>query len=187
MTHVVHNPQRAKPFIERNSERIRRAVSEGSVLDVGCYEGRHVLFLASIGIKAVGIDKDEDAIAAARQRAKHLGLENRAQFMVADVTHDLDGAYGAVICTEVMQDIPRGNWGSVLTAMRSITTPGGIHLVSGYVNEYADASSRAFLPGQLDGDYREAGWNILASETDPTEFGQLGAITSLTRIIAQRP
>lgn len=188
MTHVTHTIQRAKPFIRLGAERIRGAVDGGRALDVGCCEGRHVLFLASIGISALGIDMDAEAITVARQRAKEQGLDKLAHFEVADITQGFDGSFGAVVCTEVMQDISPGQWSNVFDTMRSVTPRGGIHLVSGYVNEYVNGTGRrAFVPGQLDGNYREADWNIVVSQTDATTFGQYGAVTSLARVIAQRP
>jgi len=59
---------------------IRLAVREGflpkggDVLDVGCGAGSNVLFLAKNGFRAHGIDLSPGAVAAARERARKVGL-----------------------------------------------------------------------------------------------------------------
>src|SRR5256714_6136399 len=54
----------------------------GSVLDVGCGTGENVLYLAELGIAAMGVDGAPTAIGKARAKAKQRGLT--AQFEVAD-------------------------------------------------------------------------------------------------------
>lgn len=52
--------------------------SGGRVLDVACGQGRHLRLLASLGLAAVGVDRDEQAVSALRGLA---GVEVR----VADI------------------------------------------------------------------------------------------------------
>ena len=54
-----------------------------SVVDVGTGAGRMALALAPVAGRVVGIDRERDLIADARQRASSLGLRN-VQFVVAD-------------------------------------------------------------------------------------------------------
>lgn len=47
----------------------------GSVLDVGCGTGEHVLYLAGLGYEVIGVDSAPTAIKKARAKAKQRGLE----------------------------------------------------------------------------------------------------------------
>jgi 2-polyprenyl-3-methyl-5-hydroxy-6-metoxy-1,4-benzoquinol methylase len=54
----------------------------GSVLDVGCGTGEHILLAAVTGLDAVGIDTSPTAISRAQEKAARRGL--RATFLVYD-------------------------------------------------------------------------------------------------------
>ena len=55
------------------------------VLDYGCGNGIHSIFLAKTGAKKViGIDLSEKSLEAARERAKTAGVENRVHFLKMD-------------------------------------------------------------------------------------------------------
>lgn len=54
-----------------------------TALDVGCGSGRLALALAPLCRRVIGIDRDAEAIAEARERATGLGLGN-VEFVVAD-------------------------------------------------------------------------------------------------------
>src|SRR6266850_1634959 len=56
---------------------------KGSVLDVGCGTGEHVLFFAAKGHDAWGVDGAPTAIAAARAKSKKRGVE--ATFVLGSV------------------------------------------------------------------------------------------------------
>jgi SAM-dependent methyltransferase len=54
----------------------------GAVLDAGCGTGENALHLASLGLRVLGVDVAETALAIARAKASDRGLE--AEFAVAD-------------------------------------------------------------------------------------------------------
>jgi cyclopropane fatty-acyl-phospholipid synthase-like methyltransferase len=58
---------------------------QGSVLDVGCGTGEHVMLAASHGAEALGVDVAELAIERARVKAQQRDI--RATFEVGDVLH----------------------------------------------------------------------------------------------------
>ena len=55
----------------------------GPALDSGCGTGEHALFLASLGIEAVGVDVSPTAIRQAQAKARARGLA--ARFLVCNV------------------------------------------------------------------------------------------------------
>jgi len=58
---------------------------EGRVLDVGCGTGEHVLYFASLGLTAKGLDAAPRAISKARKKAAARRLE--ADFIIGDALH----------------------------------------------------------------------------------------------------
>lgn len=60
-----------------------RALPRGRALDLGCGHGTEALMLADHGWEVVGVDTDEEAVAAARLRAKRLGRTRRIRFVRA--------------------------------------------------------------------------------------------------------
>jgi cyclopropane fatty-acyl-phospholipid synthase-like methyltransferase len=69
----------------------------GPVLDAGCGTGEHALFLASRGLRVVGIDFVEEAIRRARAKAAWRGLA--VEFLVKDATklRNWDRRFASVI------------------------------------------------------------------------------------------
>src|SRR5271155_5653276 len=65
---------------------IARLASEGgfsgAVLDAGCGTGEHTLLIASLGLRVLGVDVAETALAMARKKAADRGIE--AEFAAAD-------------------------------------------------------------------------------------------------------
>src|SRR5262245_46853992 len=72
--------------IGRPQPAIVRVASEGgftgAVLDAGCGTGENALHIASLGLLVVGVDVAETALAMAREKACHRGLE--IEFAAAD-------------------------------------------------------------------------------------------------------
>ena len=75
--------------IGRPQAAFRRLAEAGTIhgpaLDSGCGTGEHALFLASLGVEAVGIDVSRTAIRQAEAKARERGLS--ATFLVGDVLH----------------------------------------------------------------------------------------------------
>jgi SAM-dependent methyltransferase len=55
------------------------------VYDLGCGDGRIVITAAKLGARGVGIDIDPQRIKEARENAKTAGVEDRVQFLEADL------------------------------------------------------------------------------------------------------
>jgi SAM-dependent methyltransferase len=72
--------------IGRPQRAVVRLASEGgfagAVLDAGCGTGENALYLASLGLRVLGIDVAETALAIARDKADSRGIE--VEFVTAD-------------------------------------------------------------------------------------------------------
>lgn len=60
------------PFLHATANMIPK----GKVLDVAAGEGRHALYMASQGYEVIGLDRDENALAALTRTAQDHGLSN---------------------------------------------------------------------------------------------------------------
>ncbi|HEX5118364.1 MAG TPA: class I SAM-dependent methyltransferase [Pseudonocardiaceae bacterium] len=75
--------ERPQPAIVRVAAGFR-----GAVLDAGCGTGENALHVAALGLPVLGFDVAATAVAMAREKAAHRGVD--AEFVTADALH-LDG------------------------------------------------------------------------------------------------
>ena len=99
----------------------------GRALDLGCGTGSDVLYLASLGWDATGVDFVPRAIAAARSRAAASG--SPASFTVGDVTRlreaGVDGQFDLVIDIGCYHAIPASRRDAYRDEVAAVTRPGG--------------------------------------------------------------
>lgn len=99
------------------------ALRPGRALDLGCGEGRHTVWLASLGWRVVGVDFSTVGLARAQARARAEGL--RAAFAAADVgTLHLRGGFDLVLASFFHP----GSYAFVAGAL----APGGTLLIVSY-------------------------------------------------------
>jgi SAM-dependent methyltransferase len=99
------------------------------LLHLQCHLGTDTLSWAGRGARVVGLDFSKPAIESARALARDLGLEDRAEFVVADVYNSVDALDGRtfdVVYTGIgalswLPDIDR--WAGVVAAL---LRPGGV-------------------------------------------------------------
>ncbi|ORC15577.1 hypothetical protein A7979_07580 [Rothia nasimurium] len=94
-----------------------------TVLDLGCGEGGDVLWLASRGWAASGVDISDVAVSRARARAESEGLE--ATFYEANLTGWSTDQRFDVIVTSFLQSFADFDRIPVLAAALDLLTPGG--------------------------------------------------------------
>jgi SAM-dependent methyltransferase len=99
----------------------------GRALDLGCGTGSDVLYLASLGWDATGVDFVPRAIAAARSRAAASG--SSASFTVGDVTRlreaGVGGQFDLVIDIGCYHAIPASHRDAYRDEVAAVTRPGG--------------------------------------------------------------
>jgi SAM-dependent methyltransferase len=131
----------ATPQLDAFLDACLAAVPAGArpaLLDVGCGDGRLAQAMLGRGFAVTGIDVNEGAVAAARQRAKD-GVDALApapRFLVADAAggetpHGLGGPFDVVVC-QLVVSIAGGpaDRGRLLRACADLLRPGGRLFVS---------------------------------------------------------
>src|SRR5262249_11356728 len=152
------------------------------LLDVACGSGGPALHLVGLtGCDVVGVELDEDAMAAGNKAAHAAGLEMRARFVQADAGRApplRDDSFDAILCIDSINHLP--DRASVLADWARLLGPKGRLLftdpvvVTGLLgsDEIAVRSSIGYFlfvpPGENERLLGEAGLTVLAVE-DTTE------------------
>lgn len=103
----------------------------GTALDLGCGEGRNLLYLASKGWTATGVDISEVAIEQAKATAKATDL--KAEFFVTDLdAFDLGQSRWDLLSSIYMQDWHIKSATDTFARMKAALKPGGIVVIEGF-------------------------------------------------------
>jgi SAM-dependent methyltransferase len=81
-------PDEPAALVAAELERLRAAATRGPVLDLACGSGRHALFVAAAGVRALGLDRDCARLRALLDRARANALD------VAALAADLETGSG---------------------------------------------------------------------------------------------
>lgn len=120
-----------KNFTYRNLLKIlNKYLEEGRrTLDIGCGSGAVSLYLASKGLRVLGIDVSKNSIWVCEVGANQLNLGNRASFKVMDFPiQGPDDRFDFVICSEVLEHIENDR--NALKRVCDLLNPRGILVVS---------------------------------------------------------
>jgi 2-polyprenyl-3-methyl-5-hydroxy-6-metoxy-1,4-benzoquinol methylase len=98
------------------------------VLEIGCGMGHasNLIAAAFPSSRVTGVDISEEGIAAAREEAQRLGVEN-ATFVQQDGASIAPGAWDAILACDVIHDLARPR--ETLRAIHEGLRPGGIFLM----------------------------------------------------------
>jgi SAM-dependent methyltransferase len=132
---AVHDIDSPSPWVCRWAALIRPG---GRVLDVACGHGRHLLYLRSLGLAVVGVDRDEAALAALGEIA---GVEIHLADIEAGPWPFAPGGFDGVVVTNYLH---RPLFPELVRALRA----GGVLICETFAlgNErYGRPSNPAFL------------------------------------------
>jgi ubiquinone/menaquinone biosynthesis C-methylase UbiE len=77
-------------------------------LDAGCGNGRDVSLILGSSARLIGMDFSSDMVRNAKQKIDALGVKERVDLIVGDVTHlpFRDSTFDLVSCSEVLEHVP---------------------------------------------------------------------------------
>lgn len=162
------------------------------VLDLGCGDGRHALFLAEQGCVVDAVDVSERGVAKLEPRAEARGLDVRA--WVQDIRDFIfKRAYDLIIAHGVLHLLEREDWMPLLCSMREHTTAGGWNVIVVFTDELPPPEDLAphmkglFREGELAELY--AGWELERSESYILEDEHPGGIRHrhpINKVVARK-
>jgi SAM-dependent methyltransferase len=145
----------------------------GAVLDAGCGTGENALHVAALGLRVVGVDVAETAIAIARENAKARGLD--AEFAVADAL-DLDGAFDTVLDCGLFHTFDSDERRAYVASLAAVTRPGGKLYVLCFSDAGPDTGPHPVSEAELRAAFTGS-WNVVSvgPERLETRFHAHGA------------
>lgn len=115
-------------------ELLAAALPDGLVADLGCGNGRHAVYAARHGLRAVGVDHSEEAVRQATRRAEDLGdrIEFRQGDAFAWLAAQPDDSLDAIVSFDMIhhRDSSERVAVAALHDMRRALRPGGYLLIS---------------------------------------------------------
>jgi SAM-dependent methyltransferase len=170
---------------------VRRLAGEGAfagqVLDAGCGTGENALHIASLGLRVLGVDVAESAVAIATRKAAARARD--AEFMVADALHldRLDRVFDTVLDCGLFHTFLETGERQEYAANLASVTPSGATL---YVLCFSDEGPDPRGPHPISQDELRAafnpdsGWRTcdISSDRLKTRFAPQGAPAWLATI-----
>jgi SAM-dependent methyltransferase len=137
----------------------------GAVLDAGCGTGENALHVASLGLRVLGVDVAETALASAREKAAVRGVD--AEFVVADALQlgRLGRLFDTVLDCALFHTFEGDERRTYVTSLASVTEPGATL----YVLCFSDAGPGPCGPHPV-------GQEELRAAFDPAVGWNIGAI-----------
>lgn len=160
---------------------ITRNLEPGRALDVGMGQGRNALYLARQGWRVTGFDPAGEAVEAARQQARELGIDLETQVVRSDQFDFGHDRWDLIVLSYVAVR-------PLLGELRESLAPGGRVMIEAF---HRDATRNASIGGAVVFDTNEllelfAGFRILEYHDveDTADFGRRQ--TRLVRLFAQK-
>ncbi|MBQ8200582.1 MAG: methyltransferase domain-containing protein [Clostridia bacterium] len=163
------------------------------VLDVGCGDGRHALYLAGLGFKVDAFDISKNAIAKLDYLKKQHGLP--ISTCVCDVSEfPFTYGYDLIILHGVLQFIARDRQTEIIELLKRWTNAEGYHVVALFTDaepvpeDLRDVMTGVFREGEIKAYYH--GWAVRMFESrkfnDEHENG-VRHCHAMNKIVVQKP
>jgi cyclopropane fatty-acyl-phospholipid synthase-like methyltransferase len=162
-------------------------VVRGRVLDVGCGTGEHVLMAAGLDLDATGVDLAENALQAAKEKARVRGLTARFLRHDAQKLADLGESFDTVLDCGLFHIFADDDRASYVRSVRSAVRPGGRYFMLCFSDQQpGDWGPRRVTRSEIEASFAD-GWRVDSIEpatiditTDPE--GIRAWLVALTRI-----
>jgi ubiquinone/menaquinone biosynthesis C-methylase UbiE len=150
----------------------------GAVLDAGCGTGENALHVASLGLRVLGVDVAETAVAMAREKAATRGID--AEFAVADALElgRLGRTFETVLDCGLLHTFDGDERRGYVASLASVTVRGATLHVLCFSDVGSDTGPHPVSEQELRAAFDDAGgWRVAAIETErcATRFRVHGA------------
>jgi 2-polyprenyl-3-methyl-5-hydroxy-6-metoxy-1,4-benzoquinol methylase len=118
---------------------------KGPLLDLGCGCGTWLLYLRSLGVEAIGVDRSPKYVSVANALLKTFGFPESAA--VGDL-REQTGEYAAVTAFGILYDVyhPRdGGLGQMLDYLQSLVAPRGWLAFEYYIHQENELEERGYI------------------------------------------
>jgi ubiquinone/menaquinone biosynthesis C-methylase UbiE len=163
----------------------REGAFAGAVLDAGCGTGENALHIASLGLRALGVDVAETALSIARKKAADRGID--AEFVVADALHldRLRRVFDTVLDCGLIHAFDSEERRDYVASLASVTGRGARLYVLCFSDVGPDPGPHPISQDELRAAFpRRSGWSVTSIGPDRTQtrFHAQGAPAWLARI-----
>jgi cyclopropane fatty-acyl-phospholipid synthase-like methyltransferase len=113
----------------------------GRALDLGCGTGTNVITMAKYGWQVTGVDFARRAITAARQKARHAGVD--VDFRVDDVTSPtgISGTYNLILDIGCFHSLPQNSRLAYINNVKRLLADNGTYLMYGFFKNSAGSGT----------------------------------------------
>jgi len=142
----------------------------GAVLDAGCGTGENTLHVASLGLRVLGVDVAETALAMAREKAHDRGIE--VEFAAADALHleRLGRRFQTVLDCGLFHTFAGDERPVYVASLASVTDQAGTLYVLCFSDEGPDTGPHPISQKELRAAFDpSSGWNVAAIEPSRIE------------------
>ena len=185
-------------FSDRFVESMANATVVHRILDVGIGSGEHSIRLAELGHTVVGITNCEKEYEKAKKMVQRKGLGNCTFLMMS--VEGIKSEFGInffddVIASRVFHFLPSQITLPTIDTLKSLTAPGGQHIIQGYLVNPALSRSKInrekmFKPGELREIYAgDTRWTVEGYSEDPFSCQLVGDkewVSSLVKMTARK-
>jgi tellurite methyltransferase len=172
---------------------LSKKLTAGSrILDIGCGDGRHALFLAKKGFDVTAIDLSTAGIKKLSQLAKRSGVSINTQ--VVDMRRfEFTSSYDVIIAHGCLHLIPRLDWSELLVSIKKHTNNLGFNIIVVFTNKLPPPKDLRpfhvglFNEGELYDFYLD--WEIIESRSYILEDVHPGGIRHrhpINKLVARR-
>ena len=139
----------------------------GAVLDAGCGTGENALLIAALGLRVLGVDVAETALAMAREKARKRGIV--AEFAVADALHleRLGRLFDTALDCGLFHAFDTEERARYAASLASVTVNGGTLYVLCFSDQGPETGPHPVSQEDLRAAFhRGSGWEVVSIEAE---------------------